>query len=360
MTSSVSRRGGRAVAAQQRRDVVDQRAVEQVGGRQVGGDPPRAIEAEPGPGLADRHGQHAAAELAHELGVLDGGQEGAGGQQPALGVAPAHERLDAHELAGRQVGDRLVVQRQLVVAQGVAHLAGQLEAIAAVVVALGGVDPVPGAPALGLVHRDVGVAQQGARVLGVLGEDGDADARADVQRDPGERVGAPERRAQPGGRHRGRLGVGVLDQHAELVAAQAGDDVAGAHRRAQPRADAAQQLVADVVAERVVELLELVEVDHRAARTAARRRRRPRPRRVNARRLARPVRSSVSESLRETASVAVSRSSSAMRTMTVSSASTARRDRDRVQAHALAVDEHADRDRREGRREDEAFVAWCR
>ena len=44
---------------------------------------------------------------------------------------------------------------------------------------------------------------------------------------------------------------------------------------------------------------------------------------VNARRLARPVRSSVSESLRETASVAVSRSSSAMRTMTVSSASTA-------------------------------------
>ena len=45
---------------------------------------------------------------------------------------------------------------------------------------------------------------------------------------------------------------------------------------------------------------------------------------VNARRLARPVRSSVSESLRETASVAVSRSSSAMRTMTVSSASTAR------------------------------------
>ena len=48
------------------------------------------------PGLADRHGQHAAAELAHELGLLDGGQEGAGGQQPALGVAPAHERLDAH------------------------------------------------------------------------------------------------------------------------------------------------------------------------------------------------------------------------------------------------------------------------
>ena len=118
VTSSVSRRAGRAVAAQQRRDVVDQRVVEQVGGRQVGRDPPRAIEAEPGAGLADRHGQHAAAELAHELGLLDGGQEGAGGQQPALGVAPAHERLDAHELAGGEVGDRLVVQRQLVVGAG--------------------------------------------------------------------------------------------------------------------------------------------------------------------------------------------------------------------------------------------------
>jgi hypothetical protein len=36
----------------------------------------------------------------------------------------------------------------------------------------------------------------------------------------------------------------------------------GTHGGAQPRADAAQQLVADVVPERVVELLELIEVDH--------------------------------------------------------------------------------------------------
>ena len=76
---------------------------------------------------------------------------------------------------------------------------------------------------------------------------------------------------------------------------------------------------------------------------------------VNARRLARPVRSSVSESVRETDSVAVSRSSSAIRSMTVSSASTARATATGLRRTALAVDEHADRDRREGRREQQAL-----
>ena len=80
------------------------------------------------------------------------------------------EGLDAQQPSGREVGHRLVVQRQLVVGQSVADLAGQLEAVAAVVIALGGVHGVAQAPALGLVHRDVGVAQQGARVLRVPGK----------------------------------------------------------------------------------------------------------------------------------------------------------------------------------------------
>ena len=52
-----------------------------------------------------------------------------------------------------------------------------------------------------------------------------------------------------------------LEQHHELVAAQAGDDVALAQATGEARRDFLQQLVARLVAERVVDQLEAVEVD---------------------------------------------------------------------------------------------------
>ena len=57
-----------------------------------------------------------------------------------------------------------------------------------------------------------------------------------------------------------RVTQGIL-QHDELVAAEAGDDVGAAHGVAQPVGHGAQQLVAARVAQRIVDLLELVEVD---------------------------------------------------------------------------------------------------
>ena len=64
------------------------------------------------------------------------------------------------------------------------------------------------------------------------------------------------------------LAVGAGEQHGELVAADAGDDVVGAQRVPQRGARRADHLVADVMAERVVDRLEVVEVDqhHRAGR----------------------------------------------------------------------------------------------
>ena len=74
--------------------------------------------------------------------------------------------------------------------------------------------------------------------------------------------GSAQARDDALGQRAGLLGVaqGVL-QHHELVAAEAGDDVGAAHGRAQPVGDRAQQLVAAGMAQRVVDLLELVEVD---------------------------------------------------------------------------------------------------
>ena len=53
----------------------------------------------------------------------------------------------------------------------------------------------------------------------------------------------------------------VVQQHHELVAADAADGVRLAHAAADARGDFLQQLVADGVAEGVVDLLEPVEVD---------------------------------------------------------------------------------------------------
>ena len=56
------------------------------------------------------------------------------------------------------------------------------------------------------------------------------------------------------------IGAGGRDD-GEFVAAEPGDDVVGAQRAREPLGDAADQLVADRMAERVVDILEVIEVD---------------------------------------------------------------------------------------------------
>ena len=72
-------------------------------------------------------------------------------------------------------------------------------------------------------------------------------------------------------RHRGRLSrlVDLLEQHHEFVAAETRDDVRCAQALPQPCADLAQQHVAGLVAQRVVDDLEPVEVDEQHGELAA-------------------------------------------------------------------------------------------
>ena len=67
--------------------------------------------------------------------------------------------------------------------------------------------------------------------------------------------------------HRGILvGTDVAQEHDELVAAEPRDVVLRAHDLAQARCDRAQQAIAGRMAERVVDLLELIEVDEQQRR----------------------------------------------------------------------------------------------
>ena len=129
-------------------------------------------------------------------------------------------------------------------------------------------DP-PLAAGLRLVHGDVAVADQvlGRGVLGGLDGDADAGVGPDVEPAQAHRLGQRDR--DPLGQ---RDGVGLADLLAhddELVAAEPGDQVAGADGGAQPLGDLDEQLVTGGVAERVVDDLEVVQVEEQAGEVSA-------------------------------------------------------------------------------------------
>jgi hypothetical protein len=132
-----------------------------------------------------------------------------------------------------------------------------------------GVEDRVAALAVGLraVHGDVGVAHHLVRRR-VRGGDRDPDRRVDEQLAPLQLERDLQRRQDALGDHRRLAGVAdVVEQERELVAAQARDRVVGTQCRKQPLGDGLEQLVADVVAQRVVDDLEAVEVEeqHRGA-----------------------------------------------------------------------------------------------
>src|SRR5207248_11231193 len=129
-------------------------------------------------------------------------------------------------------------------------------------VPLGGLHVVYGdaeVPALGRVHRDVGVLQQFGAVAAVQRVHRYADAAADVHRGTVQVGRALQHGQQPLG-HLPRLGRGadVRQYHRELVAAEARHGVRVAQGTGQPAGDLLQQQVAAVVPEGVVDLLEAV------------------------------------------------------------------------------------------------------
>ena len=211
--------------------------------------------------------QHVAAERHDQAGLLGERDELERGDAAAVRMVPAHERLDGDGLAGGEVDDRLVLDDELALLDRALELG--LEVVAAD-------DRVAHrrrrrrakrrlAGLLGLVHRHVGVADQLARR---------ACARARLVAMPmlrltlssslaggdrqGERLPACARRARRR-RARRRTGGGRGRRTRRRRGARRRRRVRDAAH--EPRGDAAQQLVADGVAERVVDALEVVEVD---------------------------------------------------------------------------------------------------
>ena len=151
--------------------------------------------------------EHPAAERHDQARGLGDADELAGRHEPALGVRPAHERLDAGRAAGAERHLRLVVQHQLVPLERAVQLVLQGEPAARVAQRGVVVDLAAAAP-LGGAQRGGGLAQHALGVAARAGL-GDADRRPDVMVAAGER----ERRGERGERAGGdRAGVRVRGQ----------------------------------------------------------------------------------------------------------------------------------------------------
>ena len=101
-------------------------------------------------------------------------------------------------------------------------------------------------------------------VLPVIGIQRDADRRLERQREPLERDGLLDRHPHALDRVKHvRAASDLRQQDPELVAAEARDGVGGAQRGLEAPAQLDEQLVARGMAQRVVDLLEAVEIDDR-------------------------------------------------------------------------------------------------
>src|ERR1022692_2588187 len=117
-----------------------------------------------------------------------------------------------------------------------------------------GVDTVA-AVFFGLVERVVGAAHHGLDGGAVVGVAGDPEACGGVPVEAQD-VGVGDRGGHLFREDARAVEVGGGEHYDELVAAKSGDEVAGAHRLRQGGCDHREQLIAAVMAKRVVDVLE--------------------------------------------------------------------------------------------------------
>jgi len=207
--------------------------------------------------------QYPRADRNDETGVLGDAEERIGAEQAPLRVFPAQQRLEPDHFGLVEAHERLVVHAHLVAAERKPQITLDFESFQRAS-AHGFVEHLDrGTPAALRIGRGgVGVAHQPVRpVVGsVRQRDTDAGGEEHVARVEGEGIVEDALHAFGDGSHLVDL-LDAVTYDRQLVAAEAGDAVAGAQDTFDPAGDDGQQRVAGVVAEAVVDDLEFVEVD---------------------------------------------------------------------------------------------------
>ena len=188
--------------------------------------------------------------------------EAVGRQAPACRVLPADQRLDAGDPLRLELDERLVLEEQLVALQRQAELGAELHALDELRAHAGSkraTRPLPASLAA-YIARSAFPSTSSAVSVGTGALHAEARRRGDLA--PVEDDRRLERAAQALGDLPRLVGAReVLEQDGELVAAEPRGGVLGAQAARQSLRGRAQQLVADRVAEAVVDRLEVVEID---------------------------------------------------------------------------------------------------
>ena len=257
-------------------DHLGQVVVEQAAGRDVDRHGDLQPLASPALALGQRMLEHLAGERLDDPGLLGQRDEAVGTETTELGMVPARQRLDAELGAAVQRHLGLVVDDELAAVQPATQLGGQREAVDAVLVVLLGVGGKGGVGGLGEIQRDVRVAQQLDGGAPVGGEAGDADAGRDVQGQRIEVERAVQRVEQLAGDALGLRAGRRRSARANSSPPRRARMPAPARRGLQAPGDLDQHAVAELVPERVVDGLEVIEVEQQhGARAGPRARPRP-------------------------------------------------------------------------------------
>ena len=178
------------------------------------------------------------------------------------GVVPADQGLDTDHSAAPYRDLRLIVEDELLILDGLAQVADQTKACRSARVHRCVVERVPEACVLGHVHRRVSAPKKRFDVDTVAGRSGDADADSEVHGQSFKIDRLLDRRTNAANDLENLRATRLGHEHGELVAAEPGDRVVLAQSLSEAPSDLSQHLVAGRVAERVVDLLEPIQVHY--------------------------------------------------------------------------------------------------
>ena len=228
--------------------------------------------------VLERRVEHAQGERVDDVGELGQRNEARGRQHAQAWMIPSRERFEPAQRARRQSltrGWKCTTISRLRTASVSSD--EQDQPLVRVRVERGVVEHVALVALLRRVHRHVGAAHEAARVVGVVGRQRDAHARAQLEAES----------VDLDGRHRRRMGARSRDARLCRASSRRGarrrtrrrpgarprPPVKALHLAIEPLRDAREQPVAHLVPQRVVHFLEAIQVDEqqRAVRAVRRR-----------------------------------------------------------------------------------------
>ena len=209
-------------------------------------------------------------ERDNQSGLLGHGKELAGRDDATPGVAPAQQRLVSGYFAGREIGDRLVIEIEFAAVQGFAEIHLDLAPFARGLVHARIEDRQAVAPFfLGDMKRHIRTAQQfisiAIAIEGARYPDAGGDAEpvaVDHERRPHDRQEAMRAFQQQA------VTAACREQDGELVPAEPRDCVLRADFLLETHCDFAKERVTDRVPPSVVDRLEFIEIDIEQRRIA--------------------------------------------------------------------------------------------